>query len=110
MQTHIIPLAWLTNTDQPLTLIRFRILTGRKHQIRIQSSRRGYPLLGDSRYGSPIKNGTYYLHASCLVFPSNRLENLPERVYAPLPARFNSFMELTFGPDVLAQIERGELY
>ena len=35
-----------------LTLVRVRLYTGRTHQIRVQFSARGLPLLGDIRYGS----------------------------------------------------------
>lgn len=30
-------------------------LTGRKHQIRVQFASRGYPILGDRKYDSPVK-------------------------------------------------------
>ena len=35
-----------------LTLVQVRLHTGRTHQIRVQFSSRGLPLLGDIRYGS----------------------------------------------------------
>ena len=35
-----------------LTLVRVQLHTGRTHQIRVQFSSRGLPLLGDIRYGS----------------------------------------------------------
>lgn len=35
-----------------LTLVQVRLHTGRTHQIRVQFSHRGWPLLGDIRYGS----------------------------------------------------------
>lgn len=35
----------------PLTLVRVKLITGRAHQIRVQFSSRGLPLLGDGRYG-----------------------------------------------------------
>lgn len=35
-----------------LSLVRVRLHTGRTHQIRVQFSHRGLPLLGDIRYGS----------------------------------------------------------
>ena len=41
----------LAKTDA-LTLVRVRLHTGRTHQIRVQFSHRGLPLLGDIRYGS----------------------------------------------------------
>ena len=41
-----------------LTLVRVRLHTGRTHQIRVQFSSRGLPLLGDIRYGSKDPNCT----------------------------------------------------
>ena len=41
----------LGRTDA-LSLVRVRLHTGRTHQIRVQFSSRGLPLLGDIRYGS----------------------------------------------------------
>ncbi len=37
---------------EALSLVRVRLYTGRTHQIRVQFSSRGLPLLGDIRYGS----------------------------------------------------------
>ena len=34
-----------------LTLVRVQLLTGRTHQLRVQFSSRGLPLVGDRRYG-----------------------------------------------------------
>lgn len=34
-------------------LVAVRLLTGRKHQIRVQFAARGLPVLGDRKYGSP---------------------------------------------------------
>lgn len=34
-------------------LVAVRLLTGRKHQIRVQFAARGLPILGDRKYGSP---------------------------------------------------------
>lgn len=39
-------------STEELTLVRVRLRTGRTHQIRVQFSSRGLPLLGDIRYGS----------------------------------------------------------
>ena len=41
----------LGRTDD-LSLVRVKLHTGRTHQIRVQFSHRGLPLLGDIRYGS----------------------------------------------------------
>ena len=34
-----------------MSLVRIHLITGRHHQIRVQFSSRGYPLIGDQRYG-----------------------------------------------------------
>lgn len=38
---------------RPLSLLEVRLHTGRKHQIRLQLSTLGCPVLGDLRYGAP---------------------------------------------------------
>ena len=35
-----------------LSLVRIELITGRHHQIRVQFASRGYPLVGDGRYGT----------------------------------------------------------
>jgi 23S rRNA pseudouridine1911/1915/1917 synthase len=35
------------------TLIEVQLETGRKHQIRLQMSHHGHPIVGDRKYGSP---------------------------------------------------------
>jgi len=35
------------------SLVSMRPLTGRMHQLRVQSSHRGYPIVGDTLYGGP---------------------------------------------------------
>lgn len=55
--------------DHTLTLVRVMLHTGRSHQIRVQFGSRGYPLVGDRKYGSRIRSGTVSLWASSLSFP-----------------------------------------
>jgi 23S rRNA pseudouridine1911/1915/1917 synthase len=52
------------------SLVEITLKTGRHHQIRVQFSTEGFPLLGDFRYGSKIKfpNQTIALHACRLSF------------------------------------------
>ncbi len=39
------------------SLVEVELLTGRKHQIRVQLASRGYPILGDRKYGSRAQFG-----------------------------------------------------
>ncbi len=47
-----------------LSLLAVTLLTGRKHQIRVQFSDAGHPLLGDTKYGAP-KDKRYRYQALC---------------------------------------------
>ena len=38
------------------SLVRIRLLTGRTHQVRVQLASRGYPIVGDRRYGDAIRD------------------------------------------------------
>jgi 23S rRNA pseudouridine955/2504/2580 synthase len=48
---------------QGCSLVAVHLLTGRKHQIRIQLSRRGHPVLGDRKYGGRSSGQGLLLHA-----------------------------------------------
>ena len=64
------------------SLIRIRLHTGRSHQIRVQFASRGYPLLGDHKYGAKDELSAPMLFSCCLTFPykGNTLcfEKLPD--------------------------------
>ncbi len=51
-----------------LSLVMVRLLTGRKHQIRIQMANRGMPVVGDSKYGKAGSGQGLLLHAFRLGF------------------------------------------
>ena len=42
--------------EENTTLLKIKLITGRFHQIRIQLKEMGYPILGDSRYGTDESN------------------------------------------------------
>lgn len=64
-------------------LVKFSIETGRKHQIRAQSSFHGHPLFGDTAYGGKkSRENRFYLHAWKLEFPENSI-GLPDELFAP---------------------------
>ena len=50
------------------SLVRVRLYTGRSHQIRVQFSSRGYPLVGDHKYGSRAEEKAPMLYSCCLRF------------------------------------------
>ena len=51
------------------SLVRIRLHTGRSHQIRVQFSSRGFPLVGDHKYGSRDDATAPYLFSCKLTFP-----------------------------------------
>ena len=64
------------------SLVRIRLYTGRSHQIRVQFSSRGYPLVGDHKYGSRDVATEPMLFSCCITFPYQgelrRFEALPQ--------------------------------
>ena len=50
-------------------LVRIRLHTGRSHQIRVQFASRGFPLVGDHKYGAKDDTPTPMLYSSCIAFP-----------------------------------------
>ncbi|MDO5536459.1 MAG: RluA family pseudouridine synthase [Desulfovibrionaceae bacterium] len=60
------------------SLLQVRLLTGRTHQIRVQLSTAGFPVLGDGKYGTPSPDHSLYLHSLRLVLADGRIyEALP---------------------------------
>ncbi len=77
----------------PVSLAEFRILTGRKHQIRIHASENGHPLLGDEKYGGMHLENGFLLHAAILRFPLDNPCGIPACVMAEIPGKFNEFIK-----------------
>ncbi len=70
----------------PMSLVEVVLETGRKHQIRVQLASRGWPIVGDRRYGSARSFAAgIALHARRLTIehPTRRE---PMTFEAPLPA------------------------
>ena len=56
-------------TEGETSLVHVRLHTGRSHQIRVQFSSRGYPLVGDHKYGSRDQRAEPMLFSCRISFP-----------------------------------------
>lgn len=99
-----------------LSLLRCRIATGRMHQIRVHLASRGWPVVGDPKYGEPrwrdVEDAV--LAERLRAFPRQALHawrlrlmhpmsGLELRIEAPVPADFASLAEVC-GLDVASPI------
>jgi len=77
------------------SLIRAKIITGRTHQIRVHSSHKGYPIVGDIKYGNAVYNKQQQskglkrmlLHAESINF-----KNLGIEQTTPVPKVFSKYV------------------
>jgi tRNA pseudouridine32 synthase/23S rRNA pseudouridine746 synthase len=69
-----------------LTWLALEPLTGRTHQLRVHCAAMGWPILGDSVYGSAPRTGGpgLHLHAREIVVPLYK-NRAPIQVTAPVP-------------------------
>tara|TARA_Y100001970_G_scaffold54935_1_gene69663 strand:- start:467 stop:1381 length:915 start_codon:yes stop_codon:yes gene_type:complete len=85
----------LITSGQFNSLIRAKIITGRTHQIRVHSSHKGYPIVGDLKYGDTLYNKKQQakglkrmlLHAESINF-----KNLDIHQSAPVPKVFSKYV------------------
>ena len=56
-------------TSGETSLVHIRLHTGRSHQIRVQFSSRGFPLVGDHKYGSKDESTAPMLFSRRITFP-----------------------------------------
>ncbi len=72
------------------SLLEIELLTGRKHQIRVQLAARGTPIWGETKYGrgAPFADGIA-LHARRLVV-EHPVRREPVEFVAPLPAAWRA--------------------
>lgn len=75
-------LEFARSTQGETSLVRVRLHTGRSHQIRVQFASRGYPLVGDHKYGAKDEEKAPKLFSCCICFPFKgkdyRFEKLPD--------------------------------
>ena len=78
-------LEYVRLTEGAESLIRIRLHTGRSHQIRVQFASRGYPLVGDHKYGARDSSPAPMLFSCKLTFPwkgkTMQFEAMPDWAY-----------------------------
>lgn len=62
-------LEFVRRTAGETSLVQVRLHTGRSHQIRVQFASRGFPLVGDHKYGSRDAAASPMLFSCRLTFP-----------------------------------------
>lgn len=79
------------------SLIHVRLHTGRSHQIRVQFSSRGFPLVGDHKYGSRAVETAPMLYSCRITFPYAGVTvsygSLPQWALAATGGKLLSFSE-----------------
>ena len=81
--------------NDSLTLLKAKIITGRMHQIRVHTKFKGFPIVGDKKYGDELLNqqaikkglNRMLLHANSINF-----RNLGIECSAATPKIFNEIM------------------
>lgn len=75
------------------SLLGIRLVTGRTHQIRVQLAERGFPVIGDDKYGMPDKlRGGMYLHCFRINWPGYQISVNPDwddQYKIPTALKFN---------------------
>ena len=77
------------------TLVEIKLLTGRFHQIRVQFSALGFPLLGDDKYGSDAsiayskENGIKTVNLACYKFGFKHPKTHKKMSFQITPTAFN---------------------
>lgn len=59
----------VVSSEDGISRVRVKLLTGRTHQIRVQFASRKMPLVGDRKYGAPDTKRPLALRACMLSFP-----------------------------------------
>ena len=79
------------------SVLEVQLLTGRKHQIRLQLAHAGIPILGDRKYGSSRPFGAgIALHSRLLVI-EHPVSKMQLEIEAPLPASWQRLLKAGSG-------------
>ena len=69
-------------SEGQISLVHVRLHTGRSHQIRVQFASRGFPLVGDHKYGARDASPVPMLYSCRITFPwqgeTKVFESLPD--------------------------------
>ena len=91
-----------------LSMVKARLITGRKHQLRVHMASVGHPIIGDPRYGDRKVNASFrdrgihrqLLHCERIVLPdsvSSFMGPADAVITSPLPDVFMKCMPEAFG-------------
>ena len=76
-----------------LSWLALEPVTGRTHQLRVHCAEMGWPILGDTIYGTARRNGglILHLHAHEIVVPLYK-NRAPIRISAPVPQHMHAWL------------------
>ena len=79
---------------RPVTWLAFTPLTGRTHQLRVHCAEMGFPIVGDTIYGTAPRTGgpVLHLHAREVVVPISK-NKPPVTVTAPVPPHMRELLK-----------------
>jgi len=77
------------------SVLRCRVVTGRRHQIRVHFAAKGWPIVGDAVYGTAVEGlSRHALHASRLAL-RHPLSRQPLTIEAKIPADLTRVIDPT---------------
>ena len=77
---------------EKMSLLKIKLLTGKKNQIRVHMTEAGFPIVGDTKYGAKeTKFKKLLLHSFSIEF-THPFKNQRVRFQAPVPDYFNQLM------------------
>jgi 23S rRNA pseudouridine1911/1915/1917 synthase len=83
----------LSVLDDGVMLVEIELLTGRKHQIRVQFASRGLPILGDRKYGSSVPFSIGIALHSRRLAVEHPVKKERIEIEAPLPAHWRRWIK-----------------
>lgn len=92
--SHLKSLEIIEKKEGYFSLVHLTPETGRTHQLRIHCAQAGFPIVGDTLYGSPSLNLAMMLHAFQIEL-NHPITGLKQVVTAETPKRFKKFLNLS---------------